>query len=105
MGKQHLEGEQLTRDQAVSFAESGAWEKLELKERAQFQLGQECLCMPLSAFHESVEALLGRPVWTHEFADSERLSAEAEGHAPKPTMDEIISLLPGTPIILVGGSR
>ena len=32
-------------------------------------------CGPFEAFHEYAEKLLGRPIWTHEFA-SKKLSAQ-----------------------------
>lgn len=35
------------------------------------------LCVPFSVVHEKVEALVGRPVWTHEFARPENLYREA----------------------------
>lgn len=35
------------------------------------------LCVSFSLIHEKAEALVGRPVWTHEFAAPEGLYAEA----------------------------
>ena len=35
------------------------------------------LCVPFSLVHEKAEALVGRPVWTHEFAAPENLYREA----------------------------
>jgi len=34
--------------------------------------------VPFDVMHERMEALMGRPVWTHEFADTTALMAEAE---------------------------
>lgn len=43
------------------------------------QLLNPILLVPFDKFHESVEFLLGRPVWTHEFGlNWEGLKAEAE---------------------------
>lgn len=35
------------------------------------------LCVPFGLIHEKTEALVGRPVWTHEFARPEGLYEEA----------------------------
>lgn len=50
--------------------------------------------MSFGKFHDGMEKLLGRGVWTHEFADMERLRAEAEGRAVKPTFEQILALIP-----------
>lgn len=70
---------QMTREEAIAFHGERKWEPMDIKERARFQLQQDCLCMPFSVFHQATEALLGRPVWTHEFADRKRLLAESVG--------------------------
>lgn len=67
---------QFTRDEAVAFASERKWEALTPKERGLLQLRQELLCMDFSAFHEGIAALLGRPVYTHEFADPDALWCE-----------------------------
>lgn len=41
-----------------------------------FQLFEARLCMPFNQFHAAVEGALGRPVWTHEFADPTQLQEE-----------------------------
>lgn len=44
-----------------------------------YQLMYPCLLVPFSKFHEALEFLLGRPVWTHELGlNWEGLKAEAE---------------------------
>ena len=45
---------------------------------ARYQLYEPRLAVLFSVFHEGVEKLLGRPVWTHEFADVKRLQRELE---------------------------
>src|SRR3990167_3850044 len=78
---------QLTKKQAIEFFESNAWEKMSHEERATFQLKQDRLCMPFDKFHESIEVLLGRPVYTHEFGlNRDGLIQEAEGKAHSPTL-------------------
>lgn len=50
--------------------------------------------------HQRIEALVGRPVWTHEFADPDRLVAEI--HSGKPaTLTEIMT----SADVLIGTSR
>lgn len=58
---------QLTKEEAISFAESGKWKNMSHKEIAQFQCQQSLLCMPFDVYHEAVEKTVGYPVFTHEF--------------------------------------
>jgi hypothetical protein len=74
----------LTKDEAISLAESGWWKYMDLAEAADLQLRQDKLCMDFSTFHQGMELLLGRSVWTHEFADSKSLIAELEGKRKAP---------------------
>lgn len=60
--------EQLTREEAIKFANEKVYEYMSFKEIAIFQVTQEKLCMPFSVFHKAVEKTIGRPVLTHEFA-------------------------------------
>ena len=85
---------QLTSEQAITFAENGKWQDMTDKEIVEFQLFQKCLCMPFSKFHESMEKVLGRPIWTHEFAFPDLLKAEYNKTKTTPTMEEIINLIP-----------
>jgi hypothetical protein len=84
----------MTKEQAIELAKSGWWKKCSPEEAALFQLYEEKLCMDFGDFHAGVEKLLGRPVWTHEFAGVERLRAEAEGRAQTPTIEQIVALIP-----------
>lgn len=83
----------LTKEQAIRLADSGGWKKWSKKERAVFQLKEPRLCMPFAEFHEAVEHVLGRSVWTHEFAAPKTLIAEMEGKIPAPDMAGIIAKL------------
>lgn len=86
---------QMTEEQAVEFYKSGAWESLNLRQRAVFQIQQQLLCMPFEKFHEAVEKTLGRPVYTHEFGFNwEGIYRELLEGGPAPTMEEIIGMLP-----------
>lgn len=95
--------QQLTKEQAIAFYQSGAWEALDLMERARFQLEQRKLCMPFEKFHEAIEHALGRPVWTHEFAKIDRLKDELYERKPKATLEESINLIPAEKRIILQG--
>lgn len=86
---------QLTKEQAVSLYESKVWESWTADEVVKFQLFQKRLCVPFGVFHESVEAILGRPVYTHEFAYPDNLISEYLGKKEAPTLKEILELIPG----------
>ena len=96
--------EQLTRKQAIAMYESGLWQEWSLEYIAKLQLYNDRLCVPFDLFHQAITQELGRSVWTHEFADLDRLKSEYEGLKPKPTMQEIIELIPEEKrIILTAG--
>jgi len=96
----------ITPEQAIALHETRFWEKMSFRERAEFQLYTECLCMPFEVFHEAVEKTLGRPVWTHEFAFAENLQKEMRGERPAPSLTEIMDLIPAEKRIIVAvGSR
>ena len=93
--------EQLTKEQAIAFFESGAWRQMDAKQRALFQMGQDRLCMPFNEFHKAVTEALGRPVWTHEFVNRAGLLAELEGKAEKPTFEQVLALLPADKTVVL----
>lgn len=93
---------QLTREQAIEIAESGVWKDWSDEEVVKLQLYQDKLCMDFGRFHEATEKVLGRGVWTHEFAWPKFLREEYEGFRPKPTIEEIFNMLPkGKSFVLV----
>lgn len=94
--------EQLTREQAIAFHDSGAWKRMSAKERAAFQMEQDKLCMPFSEFHSAIEETLGRQVFTHEFGlNRDGLRAEMEGKAKAPTLAEILAMLPAEKTVVL----
>jgi hypothetical protein len=93
--------EQLTKEQAIALAESKFWEPMTMRQRAEFQISQDRLCMPFSVYHEAMTEALGRPVYTHEFAFRDLLRKELLGELPKPTMQQIIELIPENKRIVV----
>ena len=96
---------QLTREQAISLAESGEWRDWTDDEIVKFQLFQECLAVPFDRFQEAMENVLGRPVFTHEFAYADNLKAEYLGDKPAPTLADIIGLLPNAIVLEVGSEN
>ena len=93
---------QFTQKQAIALAKGGEWKDWTEEEIVRFQLYQRRLCMDFSIFHAATEKILGRPVFTHEFADSKRLIDEYEGKRSAPTFEEIINFLPEEKRIVIG---
>lgn len=88
-------GISLTEQQARDFAETGWWKELPADAIVAFQLYESRLCMDFHDFHGAVEESLGRPVFTHEFAlNYDGLVAEFECKAERPTMAEIVNMIP-----------
>jgi hypothetical protein len=93
---------QLTKEQAIAIYEGGEWKDWTDEELVRFQLFQDCLAVPFSRFHEAIEKVLDRPVWTHEFAYRDSLIDEYQKEHPAPTFEEIISLIPKDKLITIG---
>lgn len=83
----------MDKEQAIKLAESKFWETMSDRDIVGFQLFEDTLCMPFSVFHKAIENVLGRPVFTHEFA-FDGLKKEFLGVRLAPTMEEIINLVP-----------
>lgn len=84
---------QLTKEQAIEFYERGEWRSYTDRQIVDLQLYQEYLCVPFDRFHEAMEKVLDRPVWTHEFGNFHRLTDEYEGRRPKATISESFQAL------------
>jgi hypothetical protein len=84
---------ELTREEALKLYDSEIWKEWSLDELALFQLYQSRLCVPFDKFHEAIEHLLGRGVFTHEMADPRTLRLEAEGKLSAPDIHGIIGKL------------
>ena len=69
----------MKKEEAIKLYNSKWWEGKTAKEVVDFQLYEEKLCIEFSAFHKAIEKVLGRPVFTHEFADQKALQEEYEG--------------------------
>jgi len=92
----------MTKDEAVALAKTGWWKNRTPREIVSFQLFEKKLCMDFSAFHEALEAALGRPVFTHELGlNYEGIKKEFLGEAKAPTMAEILDMIPEAKRIVV----
>ena len=102
IAERRIQMEQLTKEQAIKFYKSGVWKEMSLRQRAEFQILQDLVCMPFDIFHEAVEKTLNRPVYTHEFGlNRDGLIGELfEGKEP-PTLQEIIEMIPAEKRIIV----
>ena len=69
---------QLTKQEAIDFANKDEWRSWSDKKIVQFQLYQKLLCIEWSTVHRAIENVFNRPVFTHEFADQEKLKQEYE---------------------------
>ena len=86
---------QLTEKQAIAFANSGVWKEWTDEQIVRFQLFQKKLCMDFSRFHQAIEAVLERPVYTHEFGlNYDGIVKEYLGAKEPSTFQEIIELIP-----------
>lgn len=68
----------MTKEQAIEFFNSKKWESMTNIEKVKLQLYEPKLCMPFPVFQEAIESVLGRPIYTHEFSDSQKLQREFE---------------------------
>lgn len=93
MSNHHWAEKQATHETAIALCKSGWWKGKSAEEVVAFQLCQHRLCMPFADFHKAIEEVLGRGVFTHEFADPERLYNEMVGLEAKPTVQEAINKL------------
>lgn len=85
---------QLTKEEAIQLCDSKVYNDWDAEKIVRFQLFQKRLCMPFDKFHEAIEKVLGRSVWTHEFAYHDNIVLEYLGEREMPTMEEIINLIP-----------
>ncbi len=86
---------QLSKEEAIALGKSEKWKSWPDRALVGFQLSQKNLCVPFDVFHEAIEKVLDRPVWTHEFGlNYDGLIAEYLGDAPKPSFEDIMNLIP-----------
>lgn len=93
---------QLTKKQAKMIYDSDIWKQWADEEVVKFQLFQKLLCMDFSRFHEAMERVLKRPIYTCEFGfNVEGMKKEYLGEKEPPTLKEIIEMLPKEKRILI----
>lgn len=94
----------LNKKQAIAFFDSGVWKDWNDEQIFKFQLFQDMLCVEWYRFHKSARTVLGRPVFTHEFASSNRnnLTQEYLRLREAPTMEEIVNLIPEDRRLIIG---
>lgn len=66
----------MTPEKAIALSATKFWERCSAEKIVKFQLFQKLLCMPFPVFHDALEKVLGRSIWTHEFVNADRLRAE-----------------------------
>ena len=93
--------QQLTKEQAKRFYDSKVWESWTDRQIVEFQLFQKKLALPFSRFHEAVEKVLKRSIYTCEFAFGDLLKQEFLGDKEPPTLQEIMELIPKDKRIII----
>jgi len=95
---------QLTKDQAIKFAQSEIWKDMTDQQIVEFQLFQPRLCMPFEEYLRAISAVLKRDVSVHEIrlSNYDALKAEFLGEKHPPTLEEIINMIPEEKRILIG---
>jgi lysozyme family protein len=95
---------QFTEEEAIAIYNSNVWKDLDNEEIVKLQLFQNRLCMDFGRFHEAMEKVLDRPIWTHEFAkgNCDSLIKEYLGEKDKPSFEDIINLIPEEKRIIIG---
>ncbi len=87
---------------AIALCESGWWKEKTAREIAEFQMHTVELCLPFGEFHQAIQSVLGRPVFTHEFGlDFDGLLSELMGDRSAPSLEQILALIPAEKRIVV----
>ena len=97
--------EKLTKEQVINVYNSEEWKNWTDEEIVKFQLFQDKLAVPFDKFHAAMETVLGRGIYTHEFADTRALQAEYLDGEPPPTFEEILSMIPAEKRVILGIDR
>ena len=67
---------QIDADEAITIHDSEQWKEWTNEQVVAFQLFQERLAVPWSVFQLAMDDVLGRPTWTHEYTDVDKLKTE-----------------------------
>ncbi len=74
--------EQLAKEEAIKFYDSGKWKTMTAKELVWFQVNQECLAVPWEKFTGAAEKVLGQPIFTHSYANPALIQALKDASRP-----------------------
>lgn len=85
---------QITKEEAILIYTKKLYEYWNDEEKVQFQLFQDRFAIPFSIFHQAVEKVLKRTVYTYEFASLENLKKEFLGENSAPSLESIMELIP-----------
>ena len=85
--------QQITKGQAIEMYDSSWWDGLPDRDVVKVQLFSQYLCMPFNEFHRRLSLVLGRDVYTHEFAYPDNLRHEFLGNTAAPTFEQILGLI------------
>lgn len=97
-----LKENEMTKEEAIEMFKSEWWKNKTPKEIVEFQLYEDRICIPFGDFHEAIEKVLGRSVWTHEFADIKCLQEEFEGKRTfEGPIESAKRIMPNKPIITI----
>lgn len=105
-GSSHQQGDGCP-DCAGAFANRRSPDSMTPVEReAELRWWGTFLTIPFADLHQRYEELVGRAIWTHEFADPEALILEARARA-HPTPQEILDKLPShhVRVIVIDGAE
>ena len=93
---------QFTKEQAITFYESDIWKNWDDEKIVKFQLFQKRVVIPFDYFHQAINTVLNRLVFTHEFAlNYNDLIDEYLNIKPEPTFQEIIEIIPEEKRIII----
>ncbi len=86
---------QLTKQESLSFFKNNLWENMSAKERAQFQIIQDRLCMPMYIFIDSVAETLNRSVTPVELViNRESIINELFDNDKLFNFEELVKMIP-----------
>ena len=87
--------QQLTQEQALVFYDSRAWEHMDDRQKVEFQIIQDRLCMPFGDFQKALSNALGHPVFPAQLGTArQNLTDELLTGRPRPSLSDLISMLP-----------
>lgn len=82
---------QLSPQEASALKRTRFWERLTTRQIAEFQLGQDQLCMPLEIYQNALSVELDRGVFTHELCEPGKLRTELHRQSEAPSLEEIFA--------------